>query len=85
LVAAEPKQRRIFNLRSIKVMKKFLNKPEGFVDEMLDGIYAAHPSKLRYVADDKRCLVTAKAVPGKVGLVTGGGSGHLPLFLGYVG
>jgi dihydroxyacetone kinase-like protein len=85
LVAAEPKQRRNFNLRSIKVMKKFLNKPEGFVDEMLDGIYAAHPSKLRYVADDKRCLVTAKAVPGKVGLVTGGGSGHLPLFLGYVG
>ncbi|KAA2235632.1 dihydroxyacetone kinase subunit DhaK [Salinarimonas soli] len=66
-------------------MKKFLNKAEDFVDEMLDGIYAAHPDKLRFVADDRRCLVTARPVSGKVGLVTGGGSGHLPLFLGYVG
>ncbi len=66
-------------------MKKFLNKAEDFVDEMLEGIYAAHPGKLRFVADDRRCLVTARPVPGKVGIVTGGGSGHLPLFLGYVG
>lgn len=66
-------------------MKKFLNAPENFVDEMLDGIYSAHPKQLHYVADDKRCMVAAKRVSGKVGLATGGGSGHLPLFLGYVG
>ena len=66
-------------------MKKFLNAPEDFVDEMLDGIYTAHPKQLAYVADDRRCMVAAKRVPGKVGLATGGGSGHLPLFLGYVG
>lgn len=66
-------------------MKKFLNKAEDFVDEMLDGIYAAHPRQLGYVADDRRCLVSQRRVAGKVGLATGGGSGHLPLFLGYVG
>ena len=66
-------------------MKKFLNAPENFVDEMLDGIYLAHPKQLAYVADDRRCMVVAKRVAGKVGLATGGGSGHLPLFLGYVG
>lgn len=66
-------------------MKKFLNKPEAFVDEMLEGIYAAHPGQLTHVAGDLRCLVTARPKAGKVGLATGGGSGHLPLFLGYVG
>ena len=66
-------------------MKKFLNHPEHFVDEMLDGIYSAHPRQLRFVGDDRRCLVSALPVKGKVGLATGGGSGHLPLFLGYVG
>ncbi|MFP5077927.1 dihydroxyacetone kinase subunit DhaK [Rhizobium sp. YIM 134829] len=65
-------------------MKKFLNDPANFVDEMLDGIYRAHPS-VTYVADDKRCLVTSRPKTGKVGIATGGGSGHLPTFLGYVG
>ena len=66
-------------------MKKFINKPEKFVDEMLEGIMAAHPSKLKYVNDDLRCVVSAADKVGKVGIATGGGSGHLPLFLGYVG
>ena len=66
-------------------MKKFLNVPEQFVDEMLEGIYAAHPQQLTCAAGDLRCVVTARPVKGKVGLATGGGSGHLPLFLGYVG
>lgn len=68
------------------MMKKFLNAPEAFVDEMLQGILAAHPNELKSVANDLRCIVRADApVAGKVGLATGGGSGHLPLFLGYVG
>lgn len=66
-------------------MKKLINKPEQYVDEMLEGLYAVHPDLITYTANDLRCLVTANKVPGKVGLATGGGSGHLPLFLGYVG
>ena len=67
-------------------MKKFLNSPEGFVDDMIDGLLLAHPGKLKSVRPDRRALTRADApIPGKVGLVTGGGSGHLPLFLGYVG
>ncbi len=66
-------------------MKKILNTPENFVNEMLEGIYAAHPGMVKPVAEDPRCLVTAHVKPGKVGIATGGGSGHLPLFLGYVG
>ncbi|OLP62419.1 dihydroxyacetone kinase [Xaviernesmea oryzae] len=65
-------------------MKKFLNDPGSFVDEMLEGIYKAHPA-VTHVGDDLRCLVTAKVKSGKVGLATGGGSGHLPTFLGFVG
>lgn len=68
------------------MMKKFLNRPEDFVDEMLQGILAAHPDQLKFVSDDLRCIVRADApVKEKVALATGGGSGHLPLFLGYVG
>lgn len=68
------------------MMKKFINKPEAFVDEMLQGILAAHADQLKHAAGDLRCIVRADApVQGKVGLATGGGSGHLPLFLGYVG
>lgn len=67
-------------------MKKFLNQPADFVPEMLEGILHAHPDLLRKVGDDPHCLVRADApVEGKVALATGGGSGHLPLFLGYVG
>src|ERR671918_1755011 len=65
-------------------MQKILNEPEPFVDDMLDGILAAHPDQLR--ADDPRAIVRADApVAGKVGIATGGGSGHLPVFMGYVG
>jgi len=66
-------------------MKKFMNKAEEFVDEMLEGIYVSHPKQVKYVANDLRCYVTKEPAKGKVGIVTGGGSGHLPLFLGYVG
>lgn len=65
-------------------MQKIINEPRAFVDEMLDGVLLAHPAHFRSPA--RRVLVRADAPrTGKVGLVTGGGSGHLPLFLGYVG
>lgn len=66
-------------------MKKIINSPENYVNEMLEGIYIAHPDLVTYTAGDVRCLVTANKKEGKVGIATGGGSGHLPLFLGYVG
>jgi len=47
-------------------MKKFLNKPENFVDEMIEGIMAAHPDRMKYVNDDLRCVVTATPKEGKV-------------------
>jgi phosphoenolpyruvate---glycerone phosphotransferase subunit DhaK len=67
-------------------MKKIINDPFAVVDEMLEGIVLAHPDELRLVGEDKRAIVRADApVPGKVGIATGGGSGHLPVFMGYVG
>ena len=67
-------------------MKKILNDPKKFVVEMLDGLLKAHPSLLEHAGDDLHCIVRAGAPrPGKVALATGGGSGHLPVFLGYVG
>jgi dihydroxyacetone kinase DhaK subunit len=67
-------------------MKKILNDPKNFVPEMLDGLLKAHPDQLTYAGNDVHCIVRADApVTGKVALATGGGSGHLPVFLGYVG
>jgi len=67
-------------------MKKIINEPTAFVDEFVEGILLAHPDLLKTPGDDPRVLVRADApVAGKVGIVTGGGSGHLPLFKGYVG
>lgn len=67
-------------------MKKFINEPVHFVDEMIEGILAAHPGRLRSTANDLRCIIRAEnKVKSKVAIATGGGSGHLPLFLGYVG
>ena len=67
-------------------MRKIMNDPADFVDEVLDGILLAHPGQLRAATADKRAIVRSDApAPGRVGIVTGGGSGHLPFFLGYVG
>lgn len=67
-------------------MKKILNNPEHYVPELLEGLLAAHPNRLKAAAGDVHCIVRADAPKqGKVGIVTGGGSGHLPVFLGYVG
>ena len=67
-------------------MKKFINDPESFVDEVIEGILTVHSDSLKAASDDNRAIVRADApVAGQVGIVTGGGSGHLPVFLGYVG
>lgn len=67
-------------------MKKIMNNPENFANETLEGILKAHPGDLRTVGSDVREIVRADAPKrGKVAIATGGGSGHLPVFLGYVG
>jgi len=66
-------------------MKKLMNAPDAFVHEMLDGLIAAHPSLIRQGPEGRVIRSAAAPQQGKVGIVSGGGSGHLPLFTGYVG
>lgn len=67
-------------------VKKLQNRGEDAVNEMLEGVLAAHPRHLQRAGKSGRAVVAANGPrPGKVGLVIGGGSGHEPTFLGYVG
>jgi len=66
-------------------MKKIINKPSDFVEESIEGLVKSHPDIYSFAQDNKRVITRAKKSPNKVGLVTGGGSGHLPVFTGYVG
>ncbi len=66
-------------------MKKLINKPEDVVQEELKGIVAAHPDLVK-VHFDPNYIVRADApVRGKVGVISGGGSGHEPMHGGFVG
>jgi dihydroxyacetone kinase-like protein len=67
------------------IMKKFINDPYDVVDEMLEGFLDVHSNYVRKL-DTARVLVRRDApVPNKVGIVTGGGSGHKPAFIGFIG
>ncbi len=67
-------------------MKKIINRPEEFVKDTMEGIIAAYGDKVKLYNGDYRILLSNyPAKEGKVGIVTAGGSGHLPVFLGYVG
>jgi dihydroxyacetone kinase len=67
-------------------VKKIINQPDQFVDEVIDSLLIAHPGWVKAATADRRALVRADAPKaGRVGIVTGGGSGHMPGFLGYVG
>ena len=55
-------------------MRKIINDPDNFVDEVVDGILSAHPHVLKAVTSDRRALARADApIPGHVGVVTGAG------------
>ncbi|NBO06941.1 MAG: dihydroxyacetone kinase subunit DhaK [Actinobacteria bacterium] len=65
-------------------MKKLINDPFEVVDEMFEGFVKANDQIVRAVG--KRSIARVESpIPGKVGIVVGGGSGHLPAFAGYVG
>jgi dihydroxyacetone kinase-like protein len=66
-------------------MNKLMNASDNYVDEMLDGLCAAHSSLVRDAASHRVIRAAQAPSRGKVGIVSGGGSGHLPLFTGYVG
>jgi phosphoenolpyruvate---glycerone phosphotransferase subunit DhaK len=66
-------------------MKKLINAPDDVVREALEGMEAAHGDRLR-ISYDPFTIVRADApVQGKVGIVSGGGSGHEPMHGGFVG
>jgi len=66
-------------------MKKLINTPDDVLRDALQGVEAAHGDRLR-VSYDPAFVVRADApVQGKVGLVSGGGSGHEPMHGGFVG
>ncbi|WP_026909262.1 dihydroxyacetone kinase subunit DhaK [Paucisalibacillus globulus] len=66
-------------------MKKIINNPNQVLQDMVDGLIAANPQRLKKIPET---FVIARAdapVQGKVGLVSGGGSGHEPAHAGYIG
>jgi phosphoenolpyruvate---glycerone phosphotransferase subunit DhaK len=65
-------------------MKKLINSPDSVVTDALAGMAAAHPS-LAVDIENKVITRAGGPTPGKVGLVSGGGSGHEPLHGGFVG
>ncbi|WP_373237005.1 dihydroxyacetone kinase subunit DhaL [Cohaesibacter celericrescens] len=66
--------------------KKLINEPEDIVAEAIEGMVLAYPDMLSLEGATGRAVVALDGPrDGKVGLVTGGGSGHEPLFAGYVG
>ena len=65
-------------------MQRILNNPDDIVDEMLKGFLKVHADIVE--ATDNGRVVKARNIPAdKVGVVTGGGSGHKPAFIGYIG
>jgi len=65
-------------------MQRILNDPDYVVDEMLQGFLKNHRD-IVMATENPRVIKARKSATGKVGVVTGGGSGHKPAFLGYVG
>jgi len=66
-------------------MKKLINQPTDYVEEMLAGLLLANPGLQRDAGSGRVIRRASGAKAGKVGIASGGGSGHLPLFTGYVG
>lgn len=65
-------------------MQRILNDPDNIVDEMLDGFVKTHKDIVART-QNPRVIRAVQPVENRVGIVTGGGSGHKPAFVGYVG
>jgi len=66
-------------------MKKIINDPSDFVEESIQGLVVSHPDIYSFASDNQRVIQRTSKTKNKVGIVSGGGSGHLPVFTGYVG
>lgn len=66
-------------------MKKLINAPEDVVKEALHGMAHAHPDLLKISYDPDIIVRADGPVQGKVGIISGGGSGHEPMHGGFVG
>lgn len=66
-------------------MKKIINNPDNTVQEMVEGIAATHPEHVKLLPDTTIITKSDAPVQNKVGIVSGGGSGHEPAHAGYVG
>src|ERR1051326_6523578 len=66
-------------------MKKLINKPEDVVKEELEGMAAAHSDLIRVDVEQQLVVRADAPVQGKVGVISGGGSGHEPMHGGFVG
>jgi dihydroxyacetone kinase-like protein len=66
-------------------MKALMNRPDDIVREALEGMALAHADLIRVEQDPRYVLRADAPVPGKVALVSGGGSGHEPMHGGFVG
>ena len=66
-------------------MKKIINNPSDFVEETIEGLVISHPDIYSFATDNQRVIKRTFKAKNKVGIVSGGGSGHLPVFTGYVG
>ena len=67
-------------------MQRFINNPDDLVDETVAGFVKAHRHLVRLHPENPRVVLSVDAAtPGRVGIVTGGGSGHEPAFIGYTG
>src|SRR5258708_32819016 len=66
-------------------MRKFLNDPNALVKESLAGLAKAHPDLIRYDAAAQILVRPDAPRKGRVGIISGGGSGHEPMHGGFVG
>lgn len=66
-------------------MKKLINDPNRVAAEVVEGLVLAFPHLIRQVGGYQSVIRSDAPIPGKVTILTGGGSGHEPMFLGYVG
>lgn len=66
-------------------MQKIINNPAEVVDDMLKGYLKVHKNLVTETENDRVIKYIDAPIKNKVGIVTGGGSGHKPAFIGYIG
>jgi len=66
-------------------MQRIINNPNDVVDDMINGFIKAHKDIIEKTENNRVLKYKKAPIKNKVGIVTGGGSGHKPAFIGYIG